>query len=162
MIGARLFAPISAAILLLLVVSPTASRSTEPPISPRIELTGCYPIPITPDSPTGIAGCVRWGAGIASTYGPGRGVAMNFCTWARRHSTGCGSVSITSQDTGRTVTAAVIDFGDLYTGTPNERIIDLQYGVVEALGLDLSLGLWPVIVEPVTAPPMLLPNTSTR
>jgi hypothetical protein len=91
---------------------------------------------VTANTPTGIAGCERLGVGIASHYGPGDGVAMNFCTWALRHISGCGSVTITSLDTGLSVTAPVIDFCDCYTGTSRERIVDLQYGVLMALGLE--------------------------
>lgn len=108
----------------------------------------CRPEPVTPSTPTGIAGCEVWGAGTASHYAPGDGVAMNFCTWGLRHSDGCGSVEVTSVDTGLTVTAPVVDFCDCYTGTADQRIVDLQYGVVAQLGLDLSRGLYPVVVEP--------------
>lgn len=108
----------------------------------------CRPEPITANTPSGIAGCVRWGSGTASHYGPGSGVAMNFCTWGLRHREGCGWVRITSHDTGLTVTAPVIDFCDCWVNSPDERIVDLQYGVVTALGLDLSRGLYPVTVEP--------------
>ena len=160
---ARLLATTSAAILFPLVLSPVLSRSTEPPISPRIELSGCYPIPVTANTPTGIAGCLRLGRGMASTYGPGRGVATNACTWALRHSSGCSLLTITSVQTGRSVTVRPIDFCDCYTGTPDERIVDLQSGVVAALGLNPALGLRPVDVESAASPPrMLLPNTSTR
>lgn len=117
--------------------------------STTLSSTGCRTEPITFNTPTGIAGCIRWGEGIASHYGPGNGVAMNFCTWTLRHTYGCGSVMITSLETGITVTAPVIDFGDLYTGTPDERIVDLQWGVVDALGLDINRGLYPVEVWPV-------------
>ncbi len=116
--------------------------------TPAIAIEGCEPEPITPNTPTGIAGCTRWGDGTASHYGPGNGVAMNFCTWELRHSTGCGWVVIQSHQTGVTVTAAVIDFCDCFTGTADERIVDLQYGIVGALGLDTSAGLYSVNVEP--------------
>lgn len=121
---------------------------------------GCEPEPITPSTPTGIAGCLIFGEGIGSHYGPGDGVAMNFCTWELRHEQGCGVVTITSVQTGLSVTAPVIDFGDLYTGTPDERIIDMQFGVVEALGLDLSVGLYEVIVWPAAGPRPTLPSDS--
>ena len=92
---------------------------------------------------------------------------MNFCTWERRHSTGCGSVKVTSVDTGLVAVVPVVDFGDLYTGTADERIVDLQYDVVAALGLNLADGLYAVTVEPVReglvepVPPML-PDTAVR
>jgi hypothetical protein len=118
------------------------------PISHSSGTDGCYSVPVTANTPTGIAGCVVWGQGIASHYGPGNGVAMNFCTWVLRHDTGCGSASITSVTTGRTVVVPIVDFCDCYTGTGDARIVDLQYGVVELLGLPLSQGLYEVIVEP--------------
>lgn len=129
---------------MLAVGSPTPARSA------------CRPEPVTFYTPTGVAGCERWGAGIASHYGPGVGVAMNFCTWERRHS--CGWVRITSIETGRRATAPVIDFCDCYTGTARERIVDLQWGVLERLGLDRAAGLYAVIVEPTS----MLPDTATR
>lgn len=52
-------------------------------MAPRVVIAGdCYEVPITINTPTGIAGCEEWGSGIASHYGPGSGVAMNFCTWS--------------------------------------------------------------------------------
>lgn len=107
----------------------------------------CEPEPITVNTPTGIAGCEVWGEGTASHYGPGNGVAMNFCTWELRHTQGCGKVRIVSLDTGIDTVVPVVDFCDCYTGTPRQRIVDLQYGVVAALGLDLSQGLYLVRVE---------------
>lgn len=113
---------------------------------------GCYPVPVTPDTPTGIAGCERWGAGTASEYGPGFGAATNWCTWQLRHSSGCGWVTITSGQTGLSVNAPVIDYCDCFTGTADERIVDLQYGAVAALALDQAIGLWPVTVYPASGP----------
>lgn len=106
----------------------------------------CYQIPVSPNTPTGIAGCERWGIGIGSHYGPGNGVAMNFCTWTLRHRAGCGTVTITSLDTGLSVTAPVVDFCDCYTTTSKERIVDMQWGIVASLGLDTSQGLYKVEV----------------
>lgn len=108
---------------------------------------GCEPEPITPNTPTGIAGCFVWGEGTASHYAPGWGVAMNFCTWSLRTKVGCGSVLVTSVETGLEVVVPVVDFCDCYTGTADQRIVDLKYDVVAALGLDLSAGLYPVRVE---------------
>jgi hypothetical protein len=117
------------------------------PINPSSGTDGCYSVPITPNTPTGIAGCTRWGAGVASHYGPGSGVAMNFCTWTLRHTQGCGWVSVVSSLTGLATVVPVVDFCDCYTGTPDERIIDLQYDVVAQLGLSLSTGLYEVTVS---------------
>lgn len=84
---------------------------------------------------------------------------MNFCTWALRHRVGCGQVQITSLDTHRTVTVPVVDFCDCYTGTPRERIVDLQWGVVSLLNLQLSIGLYPVTVQP-PSPTVSITSTS--
>jgi hypothetical protein len=141
---------------------------------PKDSASACEPTPITTNTPTGIAGCYRSGDGVASHYGPGNGAAMNFCTWTLRHSTGCGWVTIQSHDTGLVVTVPVVDFCDCFTGTPDERLVDLQYGVLSALGLDPSRGLYPVTVslggapsvaaEPATQPaapaPAVLPDTA--
>lgn len=118
---------------------------------------GCYAVPISSNTPTGIAGCQVWGDGIASEYGAGGGVATNWCTWTVRMTTGCGTVTITAKQTGRTVSVPVVDFCDCFTGTPDQRIVDLQSGVVAALGLNAAAGLWPVSVarglDPVAMPP---------
>ena len=118
-------------------------------VSTATAYEGCEPEPITPNTPTGIAGCRVFGEGTASMYGPGNGVAMNFCTWELRHSVGCGSVAVQSLTTGITVVVPVVDFCDCYTGTADERVVDLQYSVVAALGLDPAQGLWPVYVSAV-------------
>ena len=85
---------------------------------------------------------------------------MNFCTWELRHSDGCGVVRVTSLDTGAELVVPVVDFCDCYTGTPDERVVDLQYGVVRALGLDLDRGLYPVRVNRVPVP--MIPDTATE
>lgn len=87
--------------------------------------------------------------GVASWYGPGTGVATQWCTWTLRHQIGCGFLAIQSHDTGLVVIAPVIDWCQCYRGTPNERIVDLQLGVVGALGLDPAAGLYAVMTWPV-------------
>lgn len=129
------------------ITIPTEAPQPMGAASSADDMTGCYSIPITANTPTGVAGCLRFGEGIASHYGPGNGVAMNFCTWVYRHEVGCGTVQITSLDNGNSVRVPVIDFCDCYTGTVHERIIDLQWGVLDALGLERSRGLYPVRVE---------------
>jgi rare lipoprotein A (peptidoglycan hydrolase) len=145
-------------ILCILVVSTLPGPPPQPIIQPEFvpivgaassmdSNTGCYSVSITPNTPTGIAGCYREGEGIASHYGPGFGVAMNFCTWTFRHENGCGSVRITSLDNGRSVSVPVVDYCDCWTTTADERIIDLQWGVLDALGLDRRQGLYRVRVD---------------
>jgi hypothetical protein len=82
--------------------------------------------------------------GTASWYGPGNGVATQWCTWTLRHTQGCGMLAIQSHQTGLVVIAPVVDWCQCYRDTPQERIVDLQWGVVAALGLDKSQGLYPV------------------
>jgi hypothetical protein len=113
---------------------------------------GCRPEPITEHTPTGVAGCVVYGAGTASMW-PGPGVARNDCTFPWDD---CTPITITALSTGRSVTVTPTMFCDCYTGTPNQRIVDLDPATVAALGLDPSQGLWPVTVQPLR----LLPNTS--
>lgn len=98
-------------------------------------------------------------SGVASWYGPGTGVASQWCTWTLRTQSGCGWARITSLDTGIVVVAPVIDWCQCYRGTPQERILDLQLGVVAALGLDPSRGLFQVSVEWLSAP-VFIPDTS--
>ena len=124
---------------------------------------GCEPEPITPNTPTGIAGCEVWGDGIASHYGPGTGVAMNWCTWEVHagHTRPCGWVTIQSHQTGITVTVPVVDFCDCWLGDNdpgNDRIVDLQYGVVDALGLNWEAGLYEVTVWREQVGPVATPQ----
>jgi hypothetical protein len=103
----------------------------------------CRPYPITEHSPTGIVGCVVYGEGIASRW-PGPGVARNDCEWPW---TGCTTIRITSLDTGRSIVVTPTMFCDCYTGTADERLVDLDPAAVSALGLDWSRGLYRVTVE---------------
>jgi hypothetical protein len=117
----------------------------------------CHSIPIGPNTPSGVAGCVIYGEGIASEWG-GPGVARNDCLWPWRD---CQTIAIQSLTTGLTIIVTPRLFGDLYTGTPRQRIVDLDPAAVHALGLDESLGLWPVRVTPVDSATGL-PDTAAR
>jgi hypothetical protein len=122
---------------------------------------GCRPEPITASTPTGIAGCVRYGTGIASRW-PGPGVARNDCTWPWD---ACRPIVITALDTGRQVIVTPRMFCDCYTGTADERLVDLDPAAVAALGLTWDAGLYRVSVEPASIAPMasptpLLPDTA--
>jgi hypothetical protein len=88
---------------------------------------------------------------------------MPFCTWVLRHSQGCGSVRIQSHQTGLTVTVPVVDYCYcLVPGTTHPyRLVDLQWGVVDALGLDRGDGMYPVTLWRDEAPATAaLPNTA--
>lgn len=102
--------------------------------------------------------------GTASWYGPGNGVATQWCTWTLRHTQGCGYLRIQSHETGIVVTAPVIDWCQCYRGTSDERIVDLQWGVVDALGLERSQGLYEVttwrVIAPATGTSPRLPDTA--
>lgn len=95
--------------------------------------------------------------GIASWYGEGSGVATQWCTWTLRHTAGCGALAIHSHLTGITVTAPVVDWCECFRGTSSQRVVDLQLGVVRALGLDPAAGLYLVDTWPVTGP---IPDTA--
>lgn len=97
-------------------------------------------------------------SGTASWYGPGEGVATPWCTWTLRHTKGCGTVLIRADATGREVTAPVIDWCQCYVGTDHERVIDLEWGVVDSLGLDRAAGLYAVTYWRVGGE--LIPNTA--
>jgi hypothetical protein len=114
----------------------------------------CHPIPVTWYSPTGIAGCEIYGEGTASMWG-GPGAARNDCLYPWRD---CQTIAIQSLATGLRIVVTPTMFGDLYTGTSRERIVDLSPRMVAALGLDPAEGLWRVRVTPVDAP--VLPDTA--
>ena len=117
----------------------------------------CHPIPITTNSPSGIAGCTLDGptAGVASWYS-GTVAAANWCVYPWKN---CQAVSITSQRTGRTIYVTPGSFCDCYWPTSNRRLIDLIPSQVLALGESLSSGLYAVTVTPVEQQ-IGVPNTS--
>lgn len=124
---------------------------------------GCYQIEMHPHwSPTGIAGCVVYGDGVASHW-QGPGVARNDCVYPW---TDCQPVRITSHETEQSVVVTPTMFCDCFTGTPDGRIVDLDPVTLRELGLDPAKGLYPVTVEPVGgeygSPPALLPDTALR
>jgi hypothetical protein len=115
---------------------------------PSPATASCHPIPVTWYSPTGVAGCEIYGEGIASTW-PGPGAARNDCLWPWHD---CQPIAVQSLQTGVTIIVTPTMYGDLYLGDNNprnDRIVDLGPAMVEALGLDLGGGLWPVSVTPV-------------
>jgi hypothetical protein len=118
-----------------------------------------YP-PNPPHEPTGIKGCEIYGEGIASRY-PGNGVARNDCVYPW---TNCQTIKITSLETGLTAIVTPMMYCDCYTGTTDERIVDLDNFTLGLLGLNWNDGLYPVRVEPVNGAASsaigLLPNTA--
>jgi hypothetical protein len=127
---------IAAIILLLSFPSPIQAEGPYP---------GCKPYPISSYSPTGIVGCIVYGTGTASWYS-GTGAARNDCVYPWIN---CRTISIRSLDTGKMIIVTPVTFCDCYTGTNNERIVDLSRSQVLALGLDPSRGLFSVEVQPV-------------
>jgi len=113
---------------------------------------GCRSEPVTVNTPTGIAGCVIYGEGTASRWS-GPGVARNDCVWPWLD---CQPITITSLQTGKSISISPTMFCDCYTGTADERIVDLDPIALQLLGLDPAQGLYPVTVQPAG----LLPNTA--
>jgi hypothetical protein len=143
----RRSAPLALALVLLLPARAAAAD-------------GCRPEPVTPETPSGIAGCVHYGYGIASTW-PGPGAARNDCVWPWRD---CQTVRVTSLTSGISIIVTPTMFCDCYQRPgPNgerRRIIDLDPAQVRALGLESAGGLWPVNVQPVGLGG--LPDTAMR
>ena len=114
----------------------------------------CRTEPVTESTPTGIAECEVYGEGIASMWG-GPGVARNDCVYPWD---ACTPIRITVIATGAWIEVRPTMFCDCYTGTANQRIVDLSPDVVAALNLDPAAGLWRVRVEPAGG--VTLPNTA--
>lgn len=105
--------------------------------------------------------------GTASWYGPGDGVATPGCSWTQRTTVGCGWLRIQSNKTGLVVVAPIVDWCQCYRRTRHARIVDLQWGVVRALGLKRSAGTYSVTIWHVgrrsgglVSVPTALPNTA--
>lgn len=115
----------------------------------------CRAEPISPNTPTGIAGCVIYGDGTASQWS-GPGVARNDCTWPWKN---CQAIRITALETGRSVVVTPLMYCDCYTGMANQRIVDLDPITLAQLGLNPARGLHPVRVEPASGE-VSLPDTA--
>jgi hypothetical protein len=130
---------------------------------PTLAVDGCRVIPVDPVwAPTGVAGCEIYGEGKASWW-HGEGIARNDCVWPW---TACQPVKVTSLQTNRSIVVVPTMFCGCFTGTPDERIVDLDLAAVLALGLDRSEGLFPVVVESAAVgesePPSTLPDTAAQ
>jgi hypothetical protein len=126
----------------------------------------CEPEPASAWAPAGYVCPPQWGDGWASSWS-GPGAATNWCTHALRDSTGCGLVRVQSHATGLVILIEPSEWCMCWVSVtgPNgetERLIDLDPGMVAALGLDPAAGLWPVSVWPVDtrSGQLLLPDTA--
>lgn len=119
----------------------------------------CYEIEVRAWSPTGVAGCVRYGTGLASWW-QGPGVARNDCIWPWND---CEPIRIRSLDTGRSIVVSPTMYCDCYTGTRSERLVDLDPSALKLLGLwdSRSRGLFSVTVSPASDGETL-PDTAMR
>ena len=117
-----------------------------------------YYEPDPPNEPTGVKGCEVYGEGLASMWA-GPGVARNDCVYPW---TACASIRITSLETGISVDRTPTMYCDCYTGTADERLVDLDPPTVAALGLNPDVPtLHGVRVERIGVPisDVMLPDT---
>lgn len=115
----------------------------------------CHAIPVTADTPSGIAGCTLDGPtdGVASWYSGGT-AAVNWCTYPWRD---CGWIAVQSHATGLVIRIAPHQFCDCWW-TTDRRLVDLTFKQVLALGLNPADGLFAVTVTPLDTPDQLLPD----
>lgn len=88
-------------------------------------------------------GCEIYGEGVASWY-HGTTAARNDCVWPW---VACTPIRITALETGKVIVVEPAMYCDCYTGTANQRLVDLTLNQVYALGLDPARGLFRVRVE---------------
>lgn len=126
---------------------------------PANAAAACRTAAVTPNTPSGVVGCVVYGEGVASMWS-GPGAARNDCVYPWDD---CQPVSVRSLQTGLVIVVQPTMFCDCYV-TTDPRIIDLDPAMVSALGLDPAEGLWPVRVEPVSkdGPRFGLPDTAMQ
>lgn len=123
----------------------------------------CYPIAASQWAPAGVQGCTLDGptSGKVSWYS-GTSAAANWCLWPWRN---CGAFQVTSTTTGLSIVIEPHMYCHCYWQT-DRRLLDLTQTQVVALGLDLSQGIYPVVVTPLNGavapppPPPVIPDTS--
>lgn len=131
---------------------PTPSPAPSPVVGEPARPIGPLPTPrvVPPRQPKGEIGDAVVG-GRASWYCCTRGYDSDDLVAAAGPSLRTGNwrgrvVRVCSDDTGRCVRLTLVDFCGCYNGTRRERVIDLHPGVVHALGLNLSQGVYRVTV----------------